>query len=158
MKTISRRQFVQAGALGAAGLSLAPTTDPQLPPEAQAHKRVAFNTANLVTRFTHYRFELAHWAEQHRKTVAMTDEAAWVAICREIAAAGFANVEIWEAHAAPESLSRNQAALWKRILDDQGLGCPGWYSWEDEPEDRNPFDGARRNREWLEERLRGAPA
>ncbi len=29
----------------------------------------------------------------------------------------------------------------------------GWYSWEDEPEDRNPMDSAVRNREWIERRL-----
>jgi hypothetical protein len=29
-----------------------------------------------------------------------------------------------------------------------------WYSWEDEPEDRNPFDSAVRNRQWIEARLR----
>jgi L-ribulose-5-phosphate 3-epimerase len=29
----------------------------------------------------------------------------------------------------------------------------GWYSWEDEPEDRNPFDSAVRNRKWLEQQL-----
>ena len=29
----------------------------------------------------------------------------------------------------------------------------GSYSWEDEPEDRNPFDSAIRNREWIEKRL-----
>jgi sugar phosphate isomerase/epimerase len=33
-------------------------------------------------------------------------------------------------------------------------GYTGWYSWEDEPEDRNPFHSAVRNREWLEARLR----
>ena len=42
-----------------------------------ARTRIAFNTANLVARFTNYRFELKHWGEQHQKTVAMTDEAAW---------------------------------------------------------------------------------
>ena len=31
----------------------------------------------------------------------------------------------------------------------------GWYSWEDEPENRNPFDSAVRNREWIEKRLAG---
>jgi sugar phosphate isomerase/epimerase len=35
----------------------------------------------------------------------------------------------------------------------QRIGYKGWYSWEDEPEDRNPFDSAVRNREWIEERI-----
>ena len=33
------------------------------------------------------------------------------------------------------------------------IGYNGWYSWEDEPEDRNPFDSAVRNREYIEARL-----
>ncbi len=33
------------------------------------------------------------------------------------------------------------------------IGYSGWYSWEDEPEDRNPFDSADRNLRWLEEQL-----
>jgi sugar phosphate isomerase/epimerase len=34
------------------------------------------------------------------------------------------------------------------------IGYTGWYSWEDEPEDRNPFDSAVRNRQWIEAQLR----
>jgi sugar phosphate isomerase/epimerase len=33
------------------------------------------------------------------------------------------------------------------------IGYQGWLSWEDEPEDRNPFDSAVRNREWIEQQL-----
>jgi len=29
----------------------------------------------------------------------------------------------------------------------------GWYSWEDEPEDRNPFDSAARNLQWIARHL-----
>jgi L-ribulose-5-phosphate 3-epimerase len=253
-------------------------------------KHVAFNTANLVARVSGYRYQLSHWMDQHVKTIAATDEAAWRAICKEIAAAGFKTVEVWEAHAAPETLDEAKARLWKRSLDDHGLvpvayagglrretlaiarwlgiphvdgglrdntpenatalcreygvrfnienhpeksageilakigggnewlgvcidtgwlgtqgvngpsviqacapfvrhthlkdvkaagkhetcllgegsadvaGCmaalrevkyAGWYAWEDEPEDRNPFDSAVRNREWIEKRLAG---
>jgi sugar phosphate isomerase/epimerase len=252
--------------------------------------RIAFNTANLVARFSQYRYELKNWGEQHKLTVARTDEAAWDAICRDIAAAGFQAVEIWEAHAAPETLTtRPKAEAWSRILKKhklqpigyagglrketlqickwlgipflngglrgqkveeatilcrdfgvgfnlenhpeksakevlaeigggnewlglcvdtgwfgtqganvpeqirsgrdfvrhthikdvtragahetcllgtgvvhvagclealQEIGYKGWYAWEDEPEDRNPFDSAVRNREWLEAKLR----
>jgi sugar phosphate isomerase/epimerase len=35
----------------------------------------------------------------------------------------------------------------------KSMGYSGWYSWEDEPEDRNPWDIARAMREWLEERI-----
>jgi sugar phosphate isomerase/epimerase len=33
------------------------------------------------------------------------------------------------------------------------IGYTGWYSWEDEPEDRNPFDVAVSCREWIEARI-----
>ncbi len=68
-----------------------------------------------------YRYQLSQWMDQHQKTIAATDEAAWRAICKEIAAAGFKAVEVWEAHAAPEALDEAKARLWKRILDDNGL-------------------------------------
>jgi len=35
----------------------------------------------------------------------------------------------------------------------QAQGYEGWYSWEDEPEDRNPMESAERNRRWIEERV-----
>lgn len=31
----------------------------------------------------------------------------------------------------------------------RAIAYTGWLSWEDEPEDRNPFDSAVRNREWI---------
>jgi sugar phosphate isomerase/epimerase len=285
--SLSRRTFLAATGLGAAHV-LAPRGLFVGAPVPSKH--VAFNTANLVARVTGYRFELGRWMDQHGKTIAATDEAAWRAICKEIAVAGFKTVEVWEAHAAPESLDERKARLWKRILDDHGLtpvayagglrpetlricqwlgiphvdggmrdnapekatalcrehgvrfnienhpeksapeilakigggnewlgvcidtgwlgtqgvdgkavikacgplvrhthlkdvkaagkhetcllgegsadvaGCmaalrdvkyAGWYSWEDEPEDRNPMDSAVRNREWIEKRLAG---
>ncbi len=126
MNELNRRQFIQAGTLAAAGLCLAHTGCVSSRGSAETRQRVAFNTANLVARFTNYRFELKHWGEQHQKTVAQTDEAAWAAICKEIASAGFSAVEIWEAHAAPEAMNRAKAALWKRILDDHGLRPIGY--------------------------------
>jgi sugar phosphate isomerase/epimerase len=36
----------------------------------------------------------------------------------------------------------------------KGISYPGWYSWEDEPEDRNPLDSAERNRLWIEEQVK----
>jgi len=35
----------------------------------------------------------------------------------------------------------------------RAIGYQGWYSWEDEPEDRNPFESAVRNRQWIQERI-----
>jgi L-ribulose-5-phosphate 3-epimerase len=101
--------------------------------DGTAHGPVAFNTANLVARVTGYRYELAHWMDQHRKTVEATDGAAWRAICAEIAAAGFTAIEIWEAHASPEALDERRAAEWKGILDEAGL-APVAYAGRLRPE------------------------
>jgi L-ribulose-5-phosphate 3-epimerase len=283
LASIRRRDFLRtAGGALAAAASSAGTA-----PAAGA-PRVAFNTANLVARVSNYRFELRNWMDQHKKTVAETDAAAWRSICKEIAGAGYKAVEIWEAHASPEALDQAKAIQWQAILKEFGLepiayagtlrretleicrwlqiphidgglgnlkpdqatalcagykigfnienhpektadellakidggnrwlgacidsgwfgtqgasvpamikacgalvrhthikdvkeagkhetcllgegivnvaGCigtlrsmnyAGWYSWEDEPEDRNPFDSARRNREWIEKHL-----
>jgi sugar phosphate isomerase/epimerase len=286
-RPLSRRAFLAATGAGAAALA-APRA--LLAGAPTPSKHVAFNTANLVARVSGYRFQLSSWMDQHKKTIAATDEAAWRAICKEVAAAGFKTVEVWEAHAAPESLDEAKARRWKRVLDESGLtpvayagglrpetlrlcqwlgiphvdgglrentpekatalckehgirfnienhpeksaseilakigggnewlgvcidtgwlgtqgvdapavikactpfvrhthvkdvkaagthetcllgegsadvaGClkaleetkyAGWYSWEDEPEDRNPMDSAARNREWIEKRLAG---
>lgn len=121
MKAVNRRQFIHAAALATAGFCLAGTGCASLKGTTPARKRIAFNTANLVARFTNYHYELKNWGEQHQKTVAMTDEAAWDAICRDIAQAGFSAVELWEAHAAPESLTQAKALRWKRILEEHKL-------------------------------------
>ena len=44
----------------------------------------------------------------------------------------------------------NVAACLKALRE---LRYTGSYSWEDEPEDRNPLDSAVRNREWIERQL-----
>ena len=285
--SLTRRAFLATTGAGAAVLAAPRSLLAGSPTPA---KHAAFNTANLVARVSGYRYQPSQWMDQHQKTIAATDEAAWRAICKEIAAAGFKAVEVWEAHAAPESLDEAKARLWRRILDDSGLTpvayagglrpetlrmcqwlgiphvdgglrdntpekattlcrehgirfnvenhpekgaaeilakigggndwlgvcidtgwlgsqgapgpatikacapfvrhvhikdvkaagkhdtCPlgegsadvagclaalrevkyaGWYSWEDEPEDRNPMDSAVRNREWIEKRLAG---
>jgi L-ribulose-5-phosphate 3-epimerase len=124
---LGRRGFVRLsalgalGALGARGASLAAAGSASEKERERRPSRVAFNTANLVARVSGYHYELAHWMDQHRKTVAATDEAAWRSICREIADAGFTAVEIWEAHASPESLTEARAAEWKRALKETGL-------------------------------------
>ncbi len=125
MNSLHRRHFLKASLL-ATGFCLTHTgcaTSEKNPPP---RKRIAFNTANLVARYTGYRFELKNWGDQHNKTVAMTDEAAWKSICKEISGAGFSAVEIWEAHAAPESLTNTKTARWKRILADHGLKPIGY--------------------------------
>lgn len=38
-----------------------------------------------------------------------------------------------------------------RVLREQGYR--GWYSWEDEPEDRNPMEIAAESRRWIEQRV-----
>jgi sugar phosphate isomerase/epimerase len=115
---LSRRAFLAATGAGAVAavsprVVLAASPTPARDP--------AFNTANLVARVTGYRYQLSQWMAQHEKTIAATDEAAWRAICKEIAGSGFRAVEVWEAHAAPESLDEAKALTRKRILDDNGL-------------------------------------
>ncbi len=119
---LTRRAFLAATAVGAAALAPGAASAPRRAPATPA-KDVAFNTANLVARVSGYRYELSHWMDQHKKTIAATDEAAWRAICKEIAVAGFKTVEVWEAHAAPESLDEAKARLWKQILDEHGLAA-----------------------------------
>jgi sugar phosphate isomerase/epimerase len=114
--TVSAGVGLMAGSLGCSQMKRRPAGEPQ----------VAFVTANLVARVSNYRFELAHRGEQHKKTVTATDEAAWRAICVEIAATGFRAVEIWEAHAAPEVMDRQRAAARKAILEEHGLRSIGY--------------------------------
>ena len=99
--TIGRREFIGAAAGAFASAAVIPHVA-----GAPGAPRVAFNTANLVARVTRYRFELRNWMDQHKKTVAATDAAAWREICREIAGAGYKAVEIWEAHASPGALGK----------------------------------------------------
>ena len=83
--------------------------------------RIAFNTANLVGRVTGYQFKLSQWMDQHHATIALTDESSWRAICREIAAAGYGAVEIWQAHADPSVMTAPRTRDFKKILADHGL-------------------------------------
>jgi sugar phosphate isomerase/epimerase len=83
--------------------------------------KIAFNTANLVARFTNWRFELKNWAEQDRITRERTDEREWAAICREIADAGFRAVEIWAAHVDPARMTEQRATRFKELLQEYRL-------------------------------------
>ncbi len=112
---IRRREFIRRAAMGALASGL-------IRPLAGAESaRIAFNTANLVARVTGYRYQLINWMAQHKKTIAATDAAAWESICREIAAAGFGAIEIWEAHASPEALDQKKAVEWRKISEGAGL-------------------------------------
>lgn len=88
--------------------------------------KIAFNTANLVGGVTGYRFELSNWNRQHRLTVQATGEAAWRAICEQIAQAGYRAVEVWEAHASPQVMDEARASAWKRAMHDMGLRPVGY--------------------------------
>ena len=116
--SFTRRAFLAVTGAGAAACATRRGLPAGTPTPA---KNAAFNTANLVARVTGYHYNLSQWMDQHQKTIAATDEAAWRAICKEIAAAGFKAVEVWEAHAAPEALDEAKARTWKRVLDDHGL-------------------------------------
>ena len=125
---MNRRDFLfSTGCLvaGVAGVSCCGTRRSAASASTPA-RRIAFNSANLVGRVSNYRYELTHWGEQHQKTIAATDEKAWRAICAEIAKAGYSAIEVWEAHAAPESLDAAKAKTWRKILDDAGLQPIGY--------------------------------
>ncbi len=120
---MNRREFLVASSCGLASLAgvSCRTNEPRVARLPPHRDRVAFNTANLVGRVSGYRYALARWGEQHQKTIAATDEKAWASICSDVAMAGFRAVELWEAHAAPESLDADKAKVWSRILRDHGL-------------------------------------
>ena len=124
--SVSRRQFLGRTILAGAGLMAGSFGCSHLKQKQGNPSPVAFVTANLVARVSGYRFALAHWGEQHQRTIAATDAAAWRSICRDIAAAGFRAVEIWEAHAAPEVMNRERGATWKTVLDEHGLKAVGY--------------------------------
>ena len=178
---ITRRAFVQTSILGAAGLALAQSGCRTASPGAAAAPRpvVAFNTANLVARFTNYRFELKNWGENHPEKN-LTEILAqigggneWLGVCIDTGWLGTQGVNAPETIRACGRLVRHvhikdvktagaheTCLLGEGIVDVAGclaalkaIGYPGVYSWEDEPEDRNPFDFAVRNRQWIEARL-----
>ncbi len=126
---LDRRDFLRRSGLGALAV-LGARGASAAPDRARGRRRdadrISFVTANLVARVSGYHYKLANWMDQHRKTVAATDEAAWREICTEIAAKGFHAVEVWEAHAAPESLDEDKARRWRRILDENGLEPIGY--------------------------------
>jgi sugar phosphate isomerase/epimerase len=123
---LTRRRFLSRTLLASAGLVAGAAGCSHLENQPNGSSRVSFVTANLVGQVSGYRFELAHWGDQHKKTVAATDAVAWQSICREIYAAGFRAIEIWEAHAAPETMDRERGGTWKKIMDDQGLKAIGY--------------------------------
>ncbi len=123
---MNRRQFIVSSTLSAVGLASFSCRGPAAGPRTPPSKRIAFNSANLVGRVTGYRYELRNWGEQHQKTIAATDERAWDSICADIAAAGYRAVEVWEAHAAPESLDAAKAATWRGILAKHKLQPIGY--------------------------------
>jgi len=125
-KSLTRRRFIAAGTYAGAALSVGPLGCARLKRDNVDNRKISFVTANLVAQVTGYRFELAHWGDQHKKTVAVTDEKAWSAICKEIAAYGFKAIEIWEAHAAPEVMDRQRGAAWKTIMEEHGLKAIGY--------------------------------
>lgn len=125
-KDCSRRCFLTTTLSSGAALTAVTLSHIESDAAEATPRAIAFVTANLVARVSGYRFELARWGEQHEKTIAGTDAAAWRSICEEIAAHGFRAVEIWEAHAAPEVMDRDRAATWKSILNDHGLKAIGY--------------------------------
>lgn len=82
---------------------------------------IAFTTANLVARYSGYRFTLNEWGVQEKLTREKTDEQEFAAICREIAAAGFRAVEVWVAHVDPPRMTDERAAACRAAMQECGL-------------------------------------
>ena len=78
-KGVSRRAFLGTSVASGAAVTAAAALGAGVPARAAGADRIAFVTANLVAQVTDWRFELAQWGEQHKKTVAATDEATVVA-------------------------------------------------------------------------------
>ena len=114
---LGRRDFVRRVGLGALAAAA-----PRTLWAGEKAVPVAFCGANLVARVSGYQFELSNWMKQHFATIEATDAAEWRAICEEIATAGFRGIEVWEAHASPQTLdSKGKAAEWKKIMQGVGL-------------------------------------
>ncbi len=129
---LDRRGFIRRSGLGAVaaltvpGAIVSAVEKARAGTTAPAASRIAFNTANLVAQVSGWHYKLSGWMDQHQKTIAATDEAAWRGICKQIAATGWKAVEVWEAHAAPESLDEAKAKVWKQALVDNGLEPIGY--------------------------------
>jgi L-ribulose-5-phosphate 3-epimerase len=98
----------------------------------------------------------------------------WLGVCIDTGWLGTQNVSAPEAVHACRSVLRHvhvkdvtangaheTCLLGSGVVDVRGaiealrkIGYAGWYSWEDEPEDRNPMLSAVANRRWLEQHLR----
>jgi L-ribulose-5-phosphate 3-epimerase len=83
--------------------------------------KILFNTANLVGRFSNYRFKLSDWGTEEGKTIAATDDAEFARICAEIKAKGYDAVELWGAHCHPSRVSVDGAKTRRKIAADHGL-------------------------------------
>ncbi len=124
---MNRREFLSGCVFGAAAWACVSCSGSRAAArESSPADRIAFNTANLVGRVSGYRYELKNWGQQHQKTIAATDAQAWRSICADISSAGYRAVEVWEAHAAPESLDAAKARTWRQILAEYRLKPIGY--------------------------------
>jgi sugar phosphate isomerase/epimerase len=118
-RALGRRDFLWQTGVGALAIAAGPRASRA---GAQAPSGVAFCGANLVARVSGYQYQLKDWMKQHYATIEATHAAQWEEICHEIAAAGFRAMEVWEAHASPQTLTtRARADEWKKIMDEAGL-------------------------------------
>jgi sugar phosphate isomerase/epimerase len=82
---------------------------------------ILFNTANLVARFSDYRFTLSDWGGQEKKTIEGTDDREFAKICAEIKVCGYDALELWIAHCHPSKVSVEGAKARRKIAADHGL-------------------------------------
>jgi sugar phosphate isomerase/epimerase len=78
--------------------------------------KICFNTATLVAQHAGWRLNLEEWMDHDRRTVERTDDAAFEQMCRDIADAGFAGVELWRAHVDPMRVDGERGRRLRRML------------------------------------------
>ncbi len=83
--------------------------------------KIAFNTASLVARCGGHQYKFEDWGLWSDRTVAATNEAHWEGICEDVSAAGYRGIEVWEAHASPNTMTEARARNWQDIMARHGL-------------------------------------
>jgi L-ribulose-5-phosphate 3-epimerase len=83
--------------------------------------KIAFVTANYVARASRYALSPFRWDEAERVTVEQFSRHEWHAILDEIAGLGIRSVEVWRAHANPDSLSEEDARALQDALTSRGM-------------------------------------
>jgi sugar phosphate isomerase/epimerase len=106
--------------------------------------QTTFCSANYVARAANYALRPFDWGKAERLTVEANTEAAFDAMCRDVAAAGFRSIEIWRAHAWPEGLDDARAAALLAALGRHGLAAVSYAGGVNGPDAADMMRAARK--------------